>query len=155
MIYTDKIKYLGHIITSNFDDNDDVANQIRALYIRSNGIVRRFKNCNVTVKKRIFETFCYSCYGAGLWFNYSNTVFSKLRVAYNDSFRFLFNIPRYDHVSPYFVEHRITPFMGIIRKCMYSVFKLLFSSNNVLISNILNFCIIGSPIWDRWFCELF
>ena len=133
----------------------DIKAQVRALYVRSNSIVRRFCNCNSDVKKRLFNAYCLCIYGSDLWLNYSVQTFSRLRIAYNDSFRILFKIPRFDHVSPYFVENRISPFPGVIRKNMFSLYKSVMSSSNSIIMNIKHFYLFGSKLWLRWCIDLF
>ena len=81
ILYKDFLKYLGHILSSDSCDDLDIAAQVRALYIRSNGIIRRFCHCNTAIKIRLFQAYCFSIYGSDVWINYSVKKFNRLRIA--------------------------------------------------------------------------
>jgi hypothetical protein len=153
--YSNSVKYLGHILCSNLSDNDDISSQTRALYIRSNGIIRYFSNCNNAIKSRLFKSFCYPIYGSALWSSFSKSHFSKIRVAYNDAFRSLFKIDRYIHVSPEFVNFGISSFIEIFCKNLYSLYNMLINSKNNIIVNLCKYCIFSSKLWKIWCDHLF
>ena len=44
--YTDSIKYLGYIFSSNNSDDAEMLRQLRLLYYRSNRLVRLFSKCS-------------------------------------------------------------------------------------------------------------
>jgi len=71
----DRFKYLGHIISTVSDDNDDILNQMSLFYARANVLLRRFGKCNVSVK------ICYcwptQFYGIALWQRYNITVLKE------------------------------------------------------------------------------
>jgi len=73
--YVNEFKYLGHTISN--DDKDD--NDVRSLYIRTNSPVRRFGRCSVAVKTVLFKTFCMCFYGIELWKRYSPGVINRLK----------------------------------------------------------------------------
>ena len=85
--YTEKYKYLGHIIIPSLTDDDDVLRRTRSLYARAKKIIRSFSFASLSVKLALFKAYCTPIYGCQLWswlFQYSNR---KLQVAYNDAFR--------------------------------------------------------------------
>ena len=49
-------KYLGHIISHSFNDDDDIDREIRNTFVRSNVILRKF--CSLNVKSILFRTYC-------------------------------------------------------------------------------------------------
>ena len=44
--YTDSIKYLGYMFSSNNNDDTDMLSQMRLLYCRSNRLFRMFNKCS-------------------------------------------------------------------------------------------------------------
>ena len=49
--YTEKCKYLGHIINNNLTDDDDIASQKICIYTQANALARKFYLCNNSIKK--------------------------------------------------------------------------------------------------------
>ncbi len=59
-----KIKYLGHIIRDDLnDDDDDVQRQYYKLYGQANMLARKFYMCTVDVKIAFLRVYCTSSYG--------------------------------------------------------------------------------------------
>ncbi len=50
LIFVDKYKYFGIIIISSFMDDDDLARQMRSLYIRGNFSARNFRRNSDEIK---------------------------------------------------------------------------------------------------------
>ena len=46
----DKIKYLGHIISAELSDDEDIYRQCRMLYAQANTLLRKFGYCSEDVK---------------------------------------------------------------------------------------------------------
>ena len=67
--FTDKIKYLGHIITEDLADDDDIERQNRVLFRQGNVLLRKFHMCSTNVKLTLFRTHCSSMYCAHLCWN--------------------------------------------------------------------------------------
>ena len=67
-------KYLGHYITDDLSDDDDINRQRRTLFVQGNIILRKFNNimCSLGVKLTLFRTYCSPMYTAQLWWNYKN-----------------------------------------------------------------------------------
>ncbi len=57
-----KIKYLGHIIRDDLNDDDDVQRQCYKLYGQANMLARKFYMCTVDVKIALFRAYCTSFY---------------------------------------------------------------------------------------------
>ena len=88
IMYTDSIKYLGFTFTSNNCDDADILKQMRMLYCRSNRLVRLFNKCSKPVLRELCRSFCTVLYCPYFWTNYKKTTFSKIRVAYNNVYRY-------------------------------------------------------------------
>ena len=112
----DKVIYLGVSLCSDLSDDCDIGRQRRATLARGNLIGRKFVHCSIEVKKRLFLAHVASFYAASLWRKFNAEVLRSLKVAYNDVFRLLFGYPRYEHISPHFVELGIPTFVELRRK---------------------------------------
>ena len=49
--FVDNFKYLGHIISNDERDDQDVLREVRGLFTRTDILVRKFKMCSVAVKQ--------------------------------------------------------------------------------------------------------
>ena len=56
--YTDSIKYLGYIFTSDNSDDAEMLMQMRLLYCRSNRLIRMFNQCGQNVLIELSKSFC-------------------------------------------------------------------------------------------------
>jgi len=77
--------------------------------------------------------------------------YRKLNIAYNDAFRQLLQEPRWCSASQLFVTNNVSSFAANIRKFVYSLWRYLNTSNNVLVSTALRSdLLVRSPILRRW-----
>ncbi len=67
-----KVKYLGHIITDDGMDDQDILRQCRQLYAQGNTLARNFFMCSDTVKINLFRTYFSSLYTSQLWWCYKD-----------------------------------------------------------------------------------
>ena len=58
--------YLGHYITDDLSDDDDINRQRRTLFVQGNIILRKFNMCSLGVKLTLFRTYCSPMYTAQL-----------------------------------------------------------------------------------------
>ena len=104
---SDKVKYLGHIISNDMCD-DDMMRQIRQLYDQGNVLSRRFHMCSLEVKNVLFRTFCTPLYTiCQLRSSYTARSLHKLHVAYNNAFRMMHHLPTYCSTSEMFTVNRV------------------------------------------------
>ena len=59
--------YLGFIMTSCNDESDTISKETRALYVRGNMLLSKFRRCTQNVKKNLFMTYCSSLYCCSIW----------------------------------------------------------------------------------------
>jgi hypothetical protein len=150
--WVDENKYLGMIISNDCKDNMDIKRQIRALYARGNILVRNFVKCSPDVKVQLFKTYCSNIYAGHLWSNYSQAVFRRMNVAYNNVFRHLMHIKRDCSISQYFVNLHVHGFKPLLRNYIHSFSKRLQDSSNSLVQTVLNSShfIYGSKLNNTW-----
>ena len=58
----DSVKYLGHFLTCELNDDIDIRRQCRVLNVRGNILSRKFHMCSVPVKLKLFNSYCASLY---------------------------------------------------------------------------------------------
>ena len=139
-----EVKYLGHIITDDGKDDKDILNACGQLYAQGNSLLRKFHMCSDKVKTKLFVTYCSQFYCAHLWkFNKSDRIYNKLRVAYNNVFRFLLGLARDEQGIPcsasgMFVSRNVKSFEEILRNLIFRFQSRLDLSNNELVCSTVN-----------------
>lgn len=129
-------KYLGHLVTEDLKDDDDMERERRALSVRANMLARRFARCTDAVKVTLFRAYCTSFYSASLWVNYTQKAYNALRVQYNNAFRLLLRLPRFCSASVMFAQARTDTFDAIWRKKSASLLSRTRGSGNSILSAI-------------------
>ena len=136
-------KYLGHIITSDGKDTKDISKACSQLYAQGNSLIRKFHMCSEKAKIKLFVTYCSQFYCAQLW-QYSNSdkAYNKVKVAYNNVFRFFLRLPRDDQGRPcsasgMFVPRKVKSFQEIMRNLVYKFKCRINTSENELVMNTL------------------
>ena len=114
--------------------------------------LRRFVACTFEViKLRLFQAFCTSFYCAYLWYKFSSRIISKVRVAYNNVFRFLFGCRKRCSASQMLVANNVRSFEGRIRKHVKDFTLRVDSSKTSLITTLRNNSFVhGGPLRLRW-----
>ena len=65
--FASEFRYPGHINNNEFKEDDDIKQEIRNLFVRTNLLLRRFSKCSVEVKPYcLIGTVC-AFYDAALW----------------------------------------------------------------------------------------
>ena len=126
-------KYLGHVIMSDMKDDVDIKSNYRSICARSNQLIRKFPYCSDKCKISLFKSYCTSFYCSTLWHDYSKYNLHKLNMLYNNSFRFLLNLPKSCSASQMFVFGSTPSFYEILRKNINSMNRRLHSSTNSLL----------------------
>lgn len=150
-----KVKYLGHIITEQMTDDEDIYRQRRMLYVQANILLRKFGACADVVKMSLFRAYCTPLYTAHLWSNYGKTSLQRLKVAYNDAMRTLLRQPRWCSASNMFVAAGVSTLEAILRHHMYKFICRINDSKNVIIVALSNIRVsttrYESQLWRHWY----
>lgn len=131
-----KFKYLGHILTDDLRDDDDIERQRRCLAMKSNMLARRFHHCSVEAKITLFKSYCQSFYTSHLWSNYTKRAYNSLRVQYNNAFRCLLGLPWRCSASGMFAEYRVDDFYACMRKRVASFMNRIYNCDHEIINFI-------------------
>ena len=112
-------KYLGHYITSTLSDDKDIMHHLRLNYARGNMLCHNFMYCTDYMKCMLFRSYIYNMYTLCLWTNYTQSMYKKLMISYNNSFRFLSKYPK-SCASEMFVHHNVKSFPQCLRTSRHS-----------------------------------
>ena len=145
------VKYLGVLLNESNSDDDEILSQCRRLYARCNLLLRKFRRCSESVKKHLFITFCSPLYCMPLWFNFRMSALKKLNVAFNNVFRFIFNLDRRCSASAMFAFRHVNSFPALLRNAVFRFRQRVFNSCNVLVFTLVrNFDIFTGPMFSYW-----
>ena len=120
----------------NSQDDDDMLKQKRTLCIRPNKLLSTFYYYSIDAKLELFRSFCTSFYCCYLWTAYKKSTFAKLRVAFNNAYRRVLNLPWRCSADVVYDHFRIQNFKAVIGKSTYGFIQRLQKSTNYLIMAI-------------------
>ena len=134
-------KYLGHYITDDLLDDEDISRQRRTLFVQWHNIIilQKFHMCSLGVKLTLLHTYCSPMCTAQLWWNYKTSTITELQIAYHNNIIFLMFLGMSKYESPsYLCTHfDIQCCQSVIRKLVYGFMCRLDSSVNYIIKDIL------------------
>jgi hypothetical protein len=144
-------KYLGVLLKDDFTDDVDIFRQLRSLYTQGNILLKKFQKCTDDVKCILFKSYCNNLYCASLWCKYTSSAFSRIKVAYNNIFRMLFNVKRRQVYHSY-VCFNLDSLQVLLRKLVFRFHQRLLNSTNSLILNVIGSLsfLSGSKLYDHW-----
>ena len=116
------------------------------LYCRSNRLVRLSSICSKPVLLEFCRSFCTVFYCSYFWTIYKKTTYSKIRVADNNVYRKILDMPKRGSASTMFVSNGIPNFEALIRKSIFSFNSRLQTSCNSLICTIVQSWIVRNVI---------
>jgi len=90
--FVSHFKYLGHIITHNLSDDNDIQREIRSMFVRCNVLIRKFSNCSLRVKVKLFQSYCLCFCDIAFWSSYQATSMCKFRSCYNKCLKLFLGI---------------------------------------------------------------
>ena len=108
--YVDKFKYLGHLITNQLSDDEDMEREARRLCTRGDLPIPKFYYCSADMMCHLFQTYCYQTYTCSLWAKNKQRTLNRLRVCYNNVRRKLLGIPLWSSASSIFVTRGLRGF---------------------------------------------
>ena len=149
------ITYLGVLIRDDLSDDDEIEHQSRNLCARSNTLSRTFFNCGTLIKNRLFQTYCTSIYGLGLWQFYKKKNIDDFKVCYNNAFRYLHGYVRWCSASATFVGNNTMSFIELVRKKQFTILNLALTSDNIFVQSSIKYCSNELSIVKFWIKNLY
>ena len=120
------VTHLGHILTHNLNDDEDIASAIKDMCCKANCMLHTFACCDPIVKTHLFSSFCLSLYGAALWKS-SNPQLKSLEVAFNNILRKIWSLPRHCHTA---ILHCVARLPSMINTVLSRSSRLLLSASH-------------------------
>ena len=149
--YVNKFTYLGHILTSDFCDDEDLKKETRNLCARSNVLLRKFAFCNIDVKVNLFRTYNYNFYCGPLWARYRVATFNRLKVVYNMGMRRLAGVPPWHSATEMFSNLNVSNFAERTESLCHGARERARASSNTLVEVLVNSdAAAWSDLWRRW-----
>jgi hypothetical protein len=134
--FVSSFKYLGHRISANGSDDDDIQREICNMFMRVNVLIRRFCKCSVAVKCVLFKSFCLCLYDAALWSKYSVGKLNKLRSCYNKCIKNFFGYRRNDSMTQVLIDTGLPCFDDVLAKYAFTFHIQWSVCNNRIIRHL-------------------
>ena len=96
--YNSSVVHLGHVLSSNLSDNEDIITIKKDLCKKANSMISVFSCCDVYTKTKLLRSFCLSLYGSCLW-KASAAELHHLEVTFNNVIRKIWSLPRRCHTG--------------------------------------------------------
>jgi hypothetical protein len=94
--FVDKWPHLGHIITKECVDTDDILAKKSSLIGQINKVLFNFRKVNSQTKTRLVKAYCTSFYGAELWDLSQNNI-ESICTAWRKGIRRIWHVPNTTH----------------------------------------------------------
>ena len=87
-------KYLGYCIQYNMIIKNDVNREKSKFYKQFNSMLRKFNSSDISVKLRLFNTYCLQLYGSSFWTNdyKCKVILKQFAVAYHKAIKRILNV---------------------------------------------------------------
>ena len=115
--FVDKFSYLGHVMTADCRDDQDIKNRFRKQNAVGNMLVRKVSFAPMETKFQLFKLYCCPVYGQVLQYNLFHYFIRKLTVSYSDTFKRFINVHKLE--SGICVEHKWQYQCGLLQICLW------------------------------------
>ena len=88
--------HLGHIINSDFSDDEDIIIRRNSFVGQVNNLLCFFNKQDILIKLKLFQSYCSSFYGCELW-SLSNRTIDDVCIAWRKALRRVLNLPHSSH----------------------------------------------------------
>ena len=135
--FVDKLSHLGHILTFNLHDKDDIIRATNDLNRKANYILSSFKCVDPSIKCFLLKSFCLSLYGCVLW-SLSSPDINIIQVALNHHLRRIWKLPRNSHSAICHCLGQVSAIRNVVLKRFSSFCKSALSSSSPLTVSVFS-----------------
>ena len=151
ILQVDSVKYLGHHLTNDLHDDIDIRRQCRAINVRGNILFRKFHMCSVSVKLKLFNSYCASMYTPHLWWNYKKMSICKLQITYHNILKMNIGLSKFESTSATCAITNTQCCQSVIRNLVYKFVCRLDKSKNTIVKALLSSSIVySSRVRSHW-----
>ena len=133
--YLDRVLHLGHILTYNLDDREDIIRVIKDINRKANFVLCKFSAANPFVKCFLIKSYCLSLYGITLW-SLSSPSIRLIEVALNKVLRKVWNLSNMSHTGIVHSVAQIPTISNILYYRFCSFFSHATSSSSILVRSV-------------------
>jgi len=94
--FVDKWPHVGHVITKECTDLDDILNKKSSLIGQIYKVLYKFRKVNCQTKTRLVKTYCTSFYGAELW-DLTRSNIKSICIAWRNGIGHIWQLPNTTH----------------------------------------------------------
>ena len=127
--------HLGHVINCHLNDKEDVTHRRNCFIGQSNNVLCYFNKLDLSIRVKLFKSYCSSMYGCELW-SLNDNVIDDFCVAWRKALRRVLNLPFDSHsyllpllsdTLPVFIEicRRSAKFIVNCLNCSSSLVKFV------------------------------
>ena len=135
--FSDKVTHLGHTLSYNLCERDDIVKATKDLNRKANYILSTFKCTYPSIKSFLLKSFCLSLYGSVLWLASSPDI-KIIETAMNYHLRQIWKLPRNSHMAVCHCLGQVSSVGNILFKRFQSFYSSALSSFSPLVVSIFN-----------------
>ena len=133
-MFVDEVSHLGHILTYNLNDKQDIIRVAKDMNLKANSILCKFSALDSAIKCYLIKSYCLSLYGSALWSLGSPSI-KIIEISLNKILRKVWNLPRMSHTR---IVHCIAGSYSLnIVPCIQSFLLLFFICFIILLPTTL------------------
>jgi len=130
-----KVTHLGHLVSNDLKDADDIAIKRGAFIGQANFILNTFKQLKSKYLYKIFTIYCMSFYGSQLW-KLNEASLSPLLKSYNIALRKIFQLPYNSHRSIIYYLANGSSLLDLLSARTNSFINRCLTSCNVVVQTV-------------------
>ena len=135
--WVSQFKYLGHLITSDMTDVQDIRRVKRTLYYGVNMLCARVNYARRDILIKLFRTYCAHMYGCELWnVNQSQKAFRQLCVAYHSCVKKLVKLPIWTRNHELCHQFKLLPCPMLVAKRQLLFHHRIIACENSIIQSL-------------------
>ena len=113
--FQNSVCHLGHLISSDLSDSEDINLKAREMTRKANCILASFPCVGPVILTRLFQSFCLSLYGCAFW-SLSCKTLGTIEVAINNILRRIWHLPRLTHTRILHLTTNLSSVFNIVRQ---------------------------------------
>jgi len=108
---------------------NDIQREIRSMFVHCNVLIRKFSNCSLRVKVKLFQSYCLCFYDIALWSSYHASSMCRFRSCYNKCLKLFVGYKKYDSTTKTLLETGLPSFKMCVQM-LGLIFALWSHCNN-------------------------